>query len=167
VLVVLLKKKKKEEEEEDEASRDMVNSEFSDGDPKPSVSSDHSPSSEYRNPGFGSEPLPGKKLPSASSDVSSRSSRGSTDIDDLEGVRSVLRKRRLSRQSAVINYITPPETHSGIKVLLCSYVGWRLEFLHADLPLYIVYLIRNEPIKMLHSASLSWLFRYNDEINYN
>ena len=103
----------------------MENPEFSDSNPvmldqRPSVSGDHSPSSEYRNLGFDSEPLSGKKLPCASSDASGRSSCGSIDIDDLEGVRNVLRKRRLSRQSAVMNQIMPPETHSGIKVLFLT-----------------------------------------------
>lgn len=48
--------------------------------------------------------------------VSGRSSRASTDNEELESVREVLRQRRLSRQSMLINHVSPGDTYAGIKV---------------------------------------------------
>lgn len=52
--------------------------------------------------------------------ASGRSSRASTDNEELESVRKVLRQRRLSRQSMLINHVSPEDNYAGIKVgLLC------------------------------------------------
>ena len=103
----------------------MENSETSDPNPiisdqMTSVSGDLSSPLEHQNLGFNSEPFLGKKALYASSDVSDRSSCASTDNDDLEGVRKVLQKRRLSRHAAVTNHINPTETHSLMKVFLAE-----------------------------------------------
>ena len=103
----------------------MENSENSDPNPiisdqMTSVSGDLSSPLEHQNLEFKSDPFLGKKVLYASSDVSDRSSCASTDNDDLEGVRKVLQKRRLSRQAAVTNHINPTETHSLMKVFLAE-----------------------------------------------
>ncbi|KAH7288737.1 hypothetical protein KP509_31G039300 [Ceratopteris richardii] len=49
--------------------------------------------------------------------ASGRSSRGSTDSEDLELVRETLRQRRLSRHSALLSNVPSADTHTGIKAI--------------------------------------------------
>ncbi|KAI5080535.1 hypothetical protein GOP47_0003718 [Adiantum capillus-veneris] len=64
--------------------------------------------------------------------VSGRSSRASTDSEELENVREVLRQRRLGRHSALINHVSPGDTYSGIKAI-------KLAIQEHELPIKMAY----------------------------
>ncbi|MCO5560722.1 hypothetical protein L7F22_014342 [Adiantum nelumboides] len=64
--------------------------------------------------------------------VSGRSSRASTDSEELESVREVLRQRRLSRHSALINLVSPDDTYAGIKAI-------KLAIQEHELPIKMAY----------------------------